>query len=50
MEYEVLVGSSAESLAAIVEVHIALGYKPIGGVGVAMNDYGKETFSQVVIK
>lgn len=50
MEYNVLVGASAKILTATVKIYIATGYKPIGGVSVAMDNYGNKTFSQAVIK
>lgn len=50
MDYKVLVGESADMLSEIVNMHINIGYKPIGGASVSRNDYGKRTFSQAVIK
>lgn len=50
MKYKVLVGESADQLSEIVNMHIDVGYKPIGGASVARNDYGNKTFSQAVIK
>lgn len=50
MEYRALVGASADLLAVVVRSHINIGYKPIGGVSVAMDNYGNKTFSQAVIK
>ena len=50
MEYKILVSESADMLSEIVNMHIDIGYKPIGGASVSMNDYGKKTFSQAVIK
>lgn len=50
MKYKVLIGDSADVLSEIVNMHIDIGYKPIGGASVSRNDYGKETFAQAVIK
>ena len=50
MEYKILVGESADMLSEIVNMHIDIGYKPIGGASVSRNDYGKKTFPQAVIK
>ena len=50
MKYKVLVGESVEQLSEFVNMHIDIGYKPIGGASVSTNNYGNEKFIQAVIK
>ena len=50
MKYKILVGASADQLSEFVNMHIDIGYKPIGGASVSTNNFGNEKFSQAVIK
>lgn len=50
MKYKVLVGESADQLSEFVNMHIDIGYNPIGGASVATNNYGNKKFIQAVIK
>lgn len=50
MEYDVVVSPTVKMLTATVNMYIDVGYKPIGGVSLSMDNYGNQKFSQAVIK
>lgn len=50
MKYYVVVSQTVQMLTETVNMYIDIGYKPIGGVSLSMDNYGNKKFSQAVIK
>lgn len=50
LEYQVVIRTCAASFEAEINRRIGLGWQPQGGVSIATNSYGQETFAQAMTK